>query len=336
MARTPVERYVWLIDVLRQRGRLTRAEINRLWRLSPYNDEGRPLSRKTLYNYKKAIGNLFDVVIECDTATFEYYIEEDEKSGSRFTDWLLNSTAVNEALSESRDISDRVLLEDVPSARQHLPLVLKALKASTRLKFDYHNYTRSRPTPGVVLEPYLTRIFRQRWYVLGRNLADNRLKTYALDRMSNVTDTGIGFNVPEDFDTETYFRYSYGIVVNRSEPRDIVLRTDHHYAKYIAALPLHHTQEQSLHDNYCLFTYRMQITDDLVQELLSHGSRIVVEQPRELRVRMREELRKSLDAYDNPPVFSAVQKRPGTLPVTDLETVRTTISENPTSSSDKK
>lgn len=321
MARNLIGRYIWLIDTLRQRGRVTRRELSELWKQSLHSRGGEPMCRRTLYNYKNAIAELFNVNIECDPATFEYYIA-DEGSGTAFTDWLLNSSAVSDALSTSRDISDRILLEDVPSAREYLPLIFKTLKTHTRIKFDYHNYTRSRPTVGVVFEPYLARIFKQRWYVVGRNVKENKLKTYALDRMSKVTDTAVPFNLPEDFDPETYFKYSFGIVVNESEPRDIVIRTDHHNAKYLAALPLHPSQQQTVHDHYCLFRYRMQITDDLVQEILSQGSRLVVEEPRELRMRIQDELRKTVEAYESDIRHSTLVMGSKALPVTDLDIVK--------------
>lgn len=319
MNRNLIERYIWLVDTLQQRGRMTRRAINDVWRLSRFSRDGEDMCRRTLYNYKNAIAQLFDIYIECDPVTFEYYIDKSRGSSSKFTEWLLNSSAVNDALARSGDISDRILLENVPSAREHLSTVFATLKSRTRLRFDYHNYSRSRPSRGVVIEPYLTRIFKQRWYVIGRNTADNRLKTYALDRMSNVNDTAQTFEMPEDFDAEEYFRYSFGIIVNESEPRDIVIRTDHRTAKFLAALPLHPSQQQTVHDNYCLFRYRMQITDDLVEQILSQGSRIVVEEPRELRVRIREELRRSLEAYDTNPIYSATTSSKYTLPVTDLD-----------------
>lgn len=321
MASNTVERYVWLIDTLRQRGRLTRRQLSDLWQLSDFSQYGEPLCRRTLYNYRNAIMSLFDIEIEYDPVTFEYFIDESKGKSVRITDWLLNSAAVSEALAASGNISDRILLEDVPSARLYLPRVLRTLQTSTRLKFDYNNFMRSRPTKGVVFEPYLARIFKQRWYVVGRNVKDDKIKTYALDRMSRVTDTGEQFTTPEWFDPETYFRYSFGIVVNRSAPSDIVLRTNHHYAKYLEALPLHSSQQCTVHDNYCLFRYKMQITDDLVQELLSHGSRIVIESPRELRVRIQDELRKSIEAYNETPVYSQVVVNPSVPPVTDLDSV---------------
>lgn len=323
MARNLIGKYIWLIDTLRQRGRLTRLQLNELWKQSVHCSNGSSLCRRTLYNYKNAIAELFGIEIICDSSTFEYYIEEEDNGVNSLNDWLLNSQAVSEALTTAREISDRILLEDVPSARQFLPIVLKTIKNSTRLKFDYSNYMRTRPTVGIVFEPYLARIFKQRWYVVGLNVKENKLKTYALDRMNKVVDTGVTFAMPEYFDAQNYFQYSFGIVVNESTPRDIVLRTDHHNAKYLAALPLHPSQQQTVHDHYCLFRYRMQITDDLVQELLSQGSRIVVEEPRELRMRIREELQKSIENYATEPIFSTLTYAPTHMPVLDPEVLST-------------
>lgn len=328
MARNQIDRYLWLIDILKQRGRMTRRQINELWRLSKHSQTGEDMCRRTLYNYKNAIAELFGIHIECDPLTFEYYIDDTYGSSRGITEWLLNSSAVSEALSASRDISDRIILEDLPSARDFLPTVLSALRTRTSIRFDYHNYMRSRPTGGVVLEPYLARAFKQRWYVLGRNVKENRIKTYALDRMKNVTDTGDVFTEPDTFNPEEYFRHSFGIVVNESQPRDIVLRTNHHIAKYLYALPLHHSQQISVHDDYCLFRYRMRITDDLVQEILSQGSGMVVEEPRELRLRIRDELRKSMEAYDSAPTFSKTSRSRGGLPVTDIDSVVQTMKDN--------
>ncbi|MDE6081047.1 MAG: WYL domain-containing protein, partial [Muribaculaceae bacterium] len=177
---------LWLMDTIRKYGRITLAEISRRWLDSPVS-EGRPLPRRSFHNYRMAAEKLFNVTIDCDTSTYEYYIREDRDSGSKVGDWLLNSSAINSVLSDAREVSSRILFEDVPSAREYLHQVVDALKADRQIKFSYHSYSRFEPTPGVVIEPYFLKIFRQRWYVTGRNIRDRAVKTYALDRMSDVT-----------------------------------------------------------------------------------------------------------------------------------------------------
>ena len=85
MAKALFNKYVWLIDMLQRYGRLTRREIDDLWLKSEYS-EGKPMARRTFMNYRQAIQEMFDVNIECDTSTYEYYIEDSEalqKSGGR-------------------------------------------------------------------------------------------------------------------------------------------------------------------------------------------------------------------------------------------------------------
>ena len=65
----------------------------------------------------------------------------------------------------------------------------------------------------------------------------------------------------------------------------------------------------------------MRITDDLVQELLSHGSRITIEEPRELRMRMYNELKKNIEAYESKPTYAGIVRKKQTLPVTDLDVI---------------
>ena len=297
MARDLFNRYVWLVDTLKRHGRMTRNEIDACWLRSRYSD-GRPLPRRTFYNYRQAIEELFDITVECDQATFEYYISEEDAHSESVTDWLLNSAATNDILSGSRDVAGRIFIENVPSAREYLGVVIDALRAGHTLRFNYHPYTRSLPTTGVVIEPYLLKIFRQRWYVTGRNVAEDRVKTYALDRMKEVVVTSDSFKADPALDPESYFSDSFGIVVSQNEPKRIVLRVDHRQAKYFRALPLHHSQTEMINDEYSIFHYRLRITDDFVAELLSYGPSVTVLEPPELRAIMKTRLAEALKGYE--------------------------------------
>ena len=119
MARNLLGRYVWLIDTIRRFGSIRRDKLNELWARSPYSD-GEPLPRRTFYNYRAAIEELFAITIECDPTTYEYSIASGNDRQEGVTDWLLNSAAMSNVLSTVSDVSDRIFLEDVPSARTYL------------------------------------------------------------------------------------------------------------------------------------------------------------------------------------------------------------------------
>lgn len=300
MARDLFSRYVWLVDTIRRHGTITRRQLDEKWIRSPFCTDGRGLSRRTFYNYRNAIAELFQVDIVCDPATYEYHIDQASPNNESITNWLLNSATMSDVLAGSRDIANRIFVDEVPSARVHLAAIIDAIKANNPVRFSYHPYTRSTPTNGILLEPYFLKIFRQRWYVTGRNVKDKKVKTYALDRITSLAiDASLTFQMPEDFIPEEYFAHSFGIVFDEGEPKDVVLRADPRQAKYLRALPLHHTQQESVHDAFSLFSYRLRLTPDFVQELLSMGPSITVEQPPELRAIITASLRASLDNYSS-------------------------------------
>jgi len=298
MAKDILSRYIWIIDTIRRYGRISRHELDECWQRSPLSNGERAIPRRTFFNYRQAIEELFSLSIECDPSTYEYYIVEPEKGN--ITEWLLNSSATSSVLQGSRDVAGKILLEDVPSAREFLAPVIEALRANRSITFDYHPYTRSQPTRGVVIEPYFLRIHRQLWYATGRNTADGKVKTYSLDRMSNLRINADTFTPPADADPAEYFRDSFGVMVTQAEPKTVKLKVESRQAKYFRALPLHPSQEEMISDKYSIFTYRLRITHDFVAELLSFGPRITVLSPPELRTMVLSDLRDALANYEAP------------------------------------
>ena len=297
MARDIINRYVWLVDTISRYGRITLKELGKAWLRSDIS-EGKPLARRTFFHYRDGIEEMFDINIQCDKSTFEYYIEDaDGENNARLRSWLVDSVSMSGMLSNAHDISNRIILENVPSARGHLPIIIDALKQNRHISFSYKSYMRSQPTNGIVLEPYFVKIFRQLWYVIGLNVKEGVIKTYSLDRMSHLnllTDT---FEMPATVNPSDFFKDCFGIITNRNSPKRIVLRVEPTQAKYFRALPLHSSQQEEVHDGYSIFSYKMRITYDLKEELMSHGASIEVLEPAELKTLIRTELEQALKNY---------------------------------------
>ena len=272
--------------------------LNELWKQSEFSD-GNPLPRRSFYNYRTGIADTLGIDIEFNKSTYEYFIAHDgTESGSKRQQWLLDSMSISGTVSSSADLSSRIILEYVPSAREFLPVIIDAMRQNMRIKFSYKSYQRANQQNGIVIEPYFVKIFNQLWYVIGYNIADKKIKTYSLDRMSNVIITDIAFAMPEDFVPEDFFADCYGITTNQAEPKRISIKAEPTQAKYLRALPLHPSQQEELHDNYSIFRYKMRNTYDLRERLLSHGSSIEVLEPPELKAQIIEEMKKALENYD--------------------------------------
>lgn len=297
MAISIINKYIWIIDTIQRRGPITFAQLNELWKENKSLSNGNPMPRRSFLNYRNGAEELFNESIHYNASTHEYSIEKLDSSQHRICNWLLDTMSVSGMMRDSQDIASKIMVEDVPSARNRLPIIIDSLKQQKRISFQYKAYDRSQ-AHEVVIEPYFVRIFKQLWYVIGMNVADKRLKTYALDRMSDVRITNRNYKIPEDFNAEDFFADCFGITTSRGEAKDIVLRVKPIQAKYFRALPLHHSQSEELHDQYSIFHYHMYITYDLIQQLLSYGPEVEVVSPQELRVSIKQKLIDNLKQYE--------------------------------------
>ena len=301
MAKELFNRYVWLIDLLQRYGRLTRREIDELWMRSEYS-EGKPMARRTFMNYRQAIQEMFDVNIECDPSTYEYYIEDPEAlEGNGARVWALNTLSVNTLLNESQELRDRIVLENIPSGQKFLRQVFEAMKESRMVWLSYHSFRRITGSRTLVA-PYFVKLFRQRWYVVGLPAEERRIKTYALDRVTSLELSDRTFVYPEGFEPADYFKDCFGITYGEQPAEEVVLRVSALQANYLRTLPLHESQVESERgDSHSVFRYRLKITPDLVQELyaLSFWQAEVLA-PQSLREAVAARLAESLAGYRGP------------------------------------
>lgn len=296
MSRDLFSRYAWIVDTITRYGKISRADINRLWRRSHLSD-GQDIPERTFFNYRRAIEENFHIDILCNPRG-EYYISDDRSVRRRaFTNWLLDSRVVSSAMSEGGDVAAMVSVEDVPSAREWLPLALDAVRNKVRVEFTYAGFNRSRPEKDILFEPYMLKRYKQRWYMIGRRVRDGGVRTYALDRVKSMHMVSESFEVPEDFDPSDLFDNIIGMTISRAEVRTVRLKVNTTQAKYFRALPFHHSQTEDVGDGYSVFSYRLKLNYELVHEILALGSNVKVLEPKELEVMVTQELRDALEQY---------------------------------------
>lgn len=297
MVKDLLGRYIWIVDTIERNGRITRERFDRLWALSPFGN-GAAMPRRTFFNYRNGIEETFGIKISYDKATYEYFIETDEDSNEASRNrWLIDSISVNAMLGDARDISTRVVLEEVPSARTHLATIIDAMKQGRRIRFGYKSYNEVTPKERVI-NPYFVKIFKQHWYVIGFNVEEKTIKTYSLDRITGKVEfTDDKFKMPRSINPAQFFAHSFGIITDSSSPERITLKVSRWLANYLRALPWHKSQREQIHEKYSIFRFKMQITSDLIEEILRYGPNITVVEPHELRVRVMESLKKSLENY---------------------------------------
>lgn len=310
MSRDLISRYIWIVDTLNRYERLTRAQLNKLWLRSSISN-GEEIPERTFFNYRRAIEENFQIDIVCDRQG-RYSIEKQNSRNSRaLTNWMLDSYAVSNAIKGSDAPMDRVEIEDVPSAREFLPAVLDAIRTSGKISFTYAGFNRSRAEHDIKFHPYFLKRYKQRWYMIGLREKSGDLRTYALDRMKEMTVLDETFEKPEHLELDDLFGNILGVTTSQAPVRTIKLKTTPTQAKYFRALPLHTSQQEIVGDGYSIFTYRLKLNYELVHEILSLGDSVTVIEPPELRAMVVTELCDTLALYspsDNPVHTSNIKK----------------------------
>ena len=285
-----INRYVWFVTTIYNRGPITLEEIQR--RYESHFGRGEELSERQFHRYTDAVEELFDIEIKYSRTQRGYVVADREgidNMGMR--KWLIQTFSVNNILHESQELKNRILLENVPSGQQHLTTIVDAMRESVALSMTYHSFHREEPSTFEV-EPYCVKLFEQRWYMLGKSEGYDDLRIYALDRIKELEPTERKFKLPKKFDAEKFFENYYGIIIGDEDfdVEPVALKVDWWQSKYLRTLPLHHTQvEVERNEEYSIFEYRLCPSFDFRQKILSMGATTEVLAPAMLIAKLRKE-----------------------------------------------
>ena len=294
-----MNKYVWLVETIQRAGEISLKEIQSKW-LDSDLSEGVELSQRTFHKWRIATEELFGICIDCRrTGGYNYYIANAEVlHEGDIRSWLLSTTSLQQQLSHSISLSERILLEYIPSSQSYLSDIIKAMKTSHCIEVTYQRYTSATPRTSI-LEPYALKVFKQRWYLLAKATDMPYLLLYSLDRMQGVTLVEQKYQLSPEFDAEEFFEDCYGTIIDATvEAERIELRVTAAQACYLKSLPLHHSQRLLREDEeYSVFELYLKPTYDFLQALLSYGSELEVIAPVSLRKQMQEEVAAMMNRY---------------------------------------
>lgn len=246
-------------------------------------------SKRTLQRDIREIRNVFGVDIEYSKSGKGYFISESESENMNFQR-MIEAFDIFNTLNFSQDMTPYIHLEKrQPQGTENLYGLLHAIKNKLQINFSYQKFWEDEITNRAV-EPYGLKEFKNRWYILAKDLKDVEIKSFALDRLSNLEITKKSFKYPKTLDIEENYRYCFGIISpNGEEPQEIVLSFDPIQGKYIKSLPLHKTQEILVdNDKELQIKLKLCVTFDLVMELLSFGESMKVIKPKSLIKEIKE------------------------------------------------
>ena len=291
--------YIWLLNTI-ARGPISRAAIDEKWAHANANEYKQDyLPESNFHRGEAGVGWGFEVKIKCN-GNNEYYIEE--ATDLRNADLrlrLLNLMSMDSLLKDSKELSDQILFEPIPSGEKFLAPIIEALRDKTAIKMTYQGFTKDYPATFIV-EPYCLKMFKQRWYMLAHSVGRDKTLIYSLDRVHALEPTTQKYQLPKDFDAEFYFRNVYGVSGMEDQPQEVEIKIEAYQANFLRSLPLHPSQtEIERQEQYSIFRYNLVPAFEFKQELRKHGSVLEVLKPQWLRDEFRKDIEYQLSKYQN-------------------------------------
>lgn len=295
--RQTIIRYIHILNKLRKSPSSFKEIDQYLTLQSNFYDELFNVSKRQFQRDLKDISSIFELEIYYDFSNGVYRINEEELS--EVSKRRIEAFDLFNIFKLEENIPDFIYLEKRrPLGTENLFDLFYAVKNKSIVNFTYQKFWESDSSQRTV-DPLGLKEFKNRWYFIARDHKDGRIKSFALDRLTNLETTNKTFIYPANYNIEEDYRFCFGIINSTDfKPQEIILSFDPVQGKYIKSLPLHETQ-QILVDNSVELKIKLTvyITYDLIMEILSFGRYVKVVEPKSLVNEIEVALKKAYDQY---------------------------------------
>lgn len=286
--------YIWIINKIYHSNGITLADINKEWVKTDMSD-GIEFNRNTFRRHLNDIEYMFGLIVETGKG-YRYYIKNSSvlKEDS-VQNWLLSTLSVNNIITESMSIQNRIFMESIPEV-SHLEKLVESMKENLRVVISYKKYGSTESSERVI-EPYFLKLHKRRWYIMANTKDGHRL--FSFDRIGKVVITEEKYRIPDDFTPKDYFEDCFGVMRDERKPSQrIVLRALGNEKHYMEDLPVHQSQKRiGGGDGYVDYEIFMRPTSDFIGYILSRGTWLKVLSPQSLIDEVKLMHQKAVEMY---------------------------------------
>ncbi|MCL6462787.1 MAG: WYL domain-containing protein [Flavobacterium micromati] len=253
-------------------------------------------SVRTFERDKKDIFDLFGITIQYNRKDKTYCMNEDEIEDQSVTR-MIDAFSIHHALQEGNKLSPSVFLEKRKSlGTENIHAIIHAIQNLCILKFTHKKHWEDFTTQREV-KPIAIKESQQRWYLIAFDKKDEKIKTFGLDRISNMRITDVNFK-PVPCNVNQEYIHAFGIETYKPAER-IVLEFTWQQGNYVKSFPLHESQviiEEN--ENSVLIALFMCPTNDIILELLKQGPEVKVISPISLQQEIKNRISKMNKLYN--------------------------------------
>ncbi|MCK9205242.1 MAG: WYL domain-containing protein, partial [Bacteroidales bacterium] len=162
------------------------------------------ISKRTFQRDINEIRSIYGIDIHYDIPGGGYYI--DAADTSDIQERILESFDMITSLKMVHDVTRFIQFEKRrPQGTRHFFGLLHAIKNRFVIHLTHQAFYRDEPVVHII-EPWFLKEFRERWYIIGREVKKDAVKTFGLDRIQDFTITKKRFTYPEGYNPDALFK----------------------------------------------------------------------------------------------------------------------------------
>jgi predicted DNA-binding transcriptional regulator YafY len=188
--------------------------------------------------------------------------------------------------------------KDFKRFREIIKQINEAAVSQRTIDMIYKTMSRGGEENRRKVDPYKVMFFDSTFYLIGLCHLRSEIRMFVLDRIKMMNITEETFEIPSDFDLETYMQSPFKVI--HDKPVQVTIRFDKKAAGYIKEKIWHHSQKiEPQKDGSIIFSAEVAGTDEVKHWVLSWGVNAEVLSPDSLREEIAIELRDTLTKYSD-------------------------------------
>ena len=270
-------------------------------------DDGFDISDRTLQRSLKELREEFFIDIQFNRSLGKYEIiecdEEHVEQLLKFFRLSYQADTLTNSLGNSKKLSKHISYDynELVQGSEHISPILQAIQKKNLLKISHKSFY-SKEAKTHIIEPYLLKEFKGRWYLLARKHSSPKNEGYlsfGFDRILSLEGIKDKFK-PQISNPKKFYKDVVGLSGWDNKLENIIIEFPYLQGQYVKSLPIHESQailEDT--DEKVIVSVNLKPNFEFYQLLWGYGQYAKVLEPKSIIDNMIYELETTLKQYVN-------------------------------------
>lgn len=296
-----IKRYFRIIDIIQESPHPTSEKI-----LDNLYNDGFDISERTLQRSLKELRNEFFIDIQFNRSRGAYELMESEEEYVqqllKFFKLSYQAETLTNSLGASKKLSKHISYDynELVKGTEYISPILQGIQKKKLLKIVHKSFY-TQETKEHLLEPYLLKEFKGRWYLLARkndSKEGDGFLSFGFDRILRLDILKEKFK-PQIKNPKKFYKDIVGLSGWDRKVEKVIIEFPRLQGQYVKSLPIHESQAILEDTNEkVVISVKVKPNFEFYQILWGYGQYAKVLEPKSVVNEMIYELEKSLEQYN--------------------------------------